>query len=67
MKSQTVRLVDVFLLGPFMMWAAGQRTVPTWARDALWWSGLLTVIYNGRNYLLEMERAGKAPGPTPLP
>lgn len=52
MKSQGVRLVDVFLLGPLMVWyAAGTRQMPDWARASLGVAGLLTIVYNGRNYL----------------
>ena len=50
MKSQTVRLVDVLLLGPFMVWAAGARTLPPWARLLLGVAGVATIAYNARNY-----------------
>lgn len=50
-KSQAVRLVDVFLLGPFMMWMAGRSSAPEWARATLAAAGALTILYNGRNYL----------------
>jgi len=52
-KAQSVRLMDVFVLGPFMVWAgstlAKDRPV---AGGVLAVSGALTVLYNGRNYLL---------------
>lgn len=52
MKSQQVRLVDVFVLGPFMMWAGLQsRALPDWARAGLLIGGAATVLYNARNYL----------------
>lgn len=52
MKSQGVRLVDVLVLGPFMVWVASRATtVPDWARAVLAVSGVLTVTYNGYNYL----------------
>lgn len=55
-KTQDVRLVDVVLLGPFMMWAAREsRDLPEWARAVLFISGAATVAYNGRNYLVEKE------------
>lgn len=58
MKSQSVRLVDVFVLGPFMLWAGSQtRGLPEWARAALLVGGLATVLYNAQNYL-EVERGG---------
>jgi len=49
-KSQNVRLIDVFALGPFMVWAATQKTLPKWAQVALVVSGILTITYNADNY-----------------
>lgn len=54
MKSQNVRLVDVFLLGPFMIWfGATAQIVPEIAKTIMIISGIGTIIYNGRNYLLK--------------
>jgi len=51
-KSQNVRLLDVFLLGPFMVWYGINATgVPEWASTLMIISGIGTIIYNGRNYL----------------
>ncbi len=51
-KSQWVRLLDVFLLGPFMIWYALQsRGMPDVAVAVLFLSGVLTIVYNGVNYL----------------
>lgn len=55
MKPQAVRLLDVFALGPLMVWYAGVSRGPEWARAALGVAGLLTIAYNGANYL----RAGR--------
>ena len=54
-KSQAIRLVDVFLLGPFMVWAAfsQMRGLPGAVMAA---AGVATIIFNGRNYL-EVERS----------
>jgi hypothetical protein len=50
-------LVDVFALGPFMVWAGLQnKKLPPWARNALVISGAATVGYNARNYLLLKKR-----------
>lgn len=58
MKAQAIRLVDVFALGPFMVWAGAQRTaLPDWARYVLIASGIGTVAYNARNYLAIRGRA----------
>jgi hypothetical protein len=52
-KSQGVRLFDVFVLGPFMVWAASRQEegLPGWARLGLLLGGLGTILYNGKNYL----------------
>lgn len=55
-KSQRVRLVDVFLLGPFIMYAASKARMNDTERAILWGAGLLTVTYNLHNYLTERAR-----------
>jgi hypothetical protein len=53
-KTQEVRLIDVFLLGPFMVWfAAAAQGVPQWAKIALAVSGVLTTLYNGHHFIRE--------------
>lgn len=60
-KSQWVRLIDMFVLGPFMIWYAlvtmtpvsavtSEETVPRVASLALFVSGVLTIVYNGINW-----------------
>ena len=52
LKSQQVRLWDVFVLGPFMLWFGwAAQGVPEWARYAMMIAGITTVAYNGANYL----------------
>jgi len=53
LKSQTVRLADVFFIGPLMTYGGWRLkdAQPIWG----WTLALLgvgTVIYNGRNYLI---------------
>lgn len=54
-KSQWVRLLDVFVLGPFMIWyallTAGEQDLPAGAALVLFISGVLTIVYNGFNWL----------------
>lgn len=52
-KSQMVRLLDVFVLGPFMIWYALQSwgMMPDVAVTPLLLLGILTIVYNGVNYL----------------
>jgi hypothetical protein len=52
-KSQDIRLVDVFLLGPFMIWfGVIAENVPEWASILMVVSGVLTILYNAKNYLM---------------
>ncbi len=51
-KAQAVRLADVFVLGPFMIWFSTRaRDVPDAARIGMVAAGLGTILYNGSNYL----------------
>ncbi len=51
-KGQAVRLVDVFVLGPFMIWfAARAHGMPASARVALAVGGATTIVFNGVNYM----------------
>ena len=52
-KGQAIRLADVFVLGPFMVWFAWKaEEMGDLPRAALAIAGFLTAVYNGRNYLL---------------
>ena len=54
MKSQQIRLADVFVIGPTMLWAADrlwrvykERNIAT---VALAFFAVATVVYNARNW-----------------
>lgn len=51
MKSQTVRLIDVYAWGPLMIYGAMSRNLPPIFRQALAFTGASTVTYNARNYI----------------
>lgn len=52
MKTQTIRLVDVFLLGPLMIAIAQKASgISDAERSALALTGLATIVYNGVNWL----------------
>jgi len=54
MKTQPIRLLDVFFLGPVMLWAGLQKTsLPQFARSTLMIGGIATIVYNWRNYRIE--------------
>lgn len=55
MKSQGVRLFDVLILGPFLVWAGAKvGGLSKTERGLLVAAGIGTVIYNAKNYL-ELE------------
>ncbi len=55
-QLQDARTVDVLLLGPFMVWFALKATnMPGWAKTVMAFSGLATVWFNGRNYVVAKE------------
>lgn len=49
-KSQMLRLWDVFMLGPIMIYVGANR-LKGWERNFIVSAGILTMIYNGKNYL----------------
>lgn len=57
--TQLVRLIDVFILGPLMVKASRHLSGPE--RQLLLVSGVLTIVFNGLNWL-RIQR-----GETPLP
>jgi len=57
MKKQNVRLLDVFVLGPFLIRSGSvNSTLPQGVRSGLVLSGILTIIYNGVNYIENEKR-----------
>ena len=57
-KTQQIRLLDVFLLGPFMAWSAQHLPHPT-ARAVMFAAGFTTMGYNFRNYMRVRKRRKK--------
>ncbi len=59
-KSQAVRLMDVWALGPWLvMLSLLSRPLRPWEKRVLLGVGIATILYNGRNYLLNTSGAGK--------
>lgn len=50
MKSQTVRLVDVFFIGPFMIYIGLRDKNPVFTITSVF-IGMATIVYNGFNYI----------------
>lgn len=58
-KTQMIRLLDVFVFGPLMIaGAVGQRS--KYFRTALMLIGAGTILYNGANYLTNVQREKEA-------
>ena len=52
MKTQTIRLLDVFVIGPLMVWGGLQlKDESPVLGSVLAFFGATTVLYNGRNFL----------------
>lgn len=64
-KAQGVRLADVFLFGPLMVYSALDRTPPPWMKAAMLGIGIGTILYNARNYL-EVQRRQQEQNGGPL-
>jgi hypothetical protein len=52
---QNVRLLDIFVVTPFLIYTSTLRTNPDWVRFSLLVLGVSTFVYNGVNYLKEKE------------
>ena len=51
-KSQTIRLLDVFLIAPFMFYIGYKaKGLKDWERVGMYVLAGATLYYNGRNYL----------------
>lgn len=56
-KSQRVRLYDMFLLGPFLVYIAMKKGALTdWEKFGIGFIAITTILYNGRNYLKNREK-----------
>ena len=49
--TQAIRLADVFLIGPLMVYAGTREKFSPMVNAALTLTGILTVTYNARRYL----------------
>lgn len=66
MKTQAIRLADVFVIGPLMMWGGMQlRGKHPRRGNLLALLGAGTVVYNGRNWWLKRRRLSKSGGSRP--
>ena len=56
-KTQNVRLIDVFVLGPFMIWAGATRcNFSPLAKAFMVGSGVATIFFNAHNYIEQRKQ-----------
>ena len=55
-KSQTVRAIDVLLIGPFLIYVGMQKKNSQNVDMALIAIGTLTILYNGNNFLKNLKK-----------
>ena len=59
-KSQMVRLYDVFLLAPFLLYMGYKaKGINKWERGLIYLIGISTIVYNRRNYLKNKKNETK--------
>lgn len=61
-KSQWIRLLDVFLLGPALIVVGFKmKNLPTWVKLGFIYAGTTTIYYNARNYQInyKLSQEGK--------
>lgn len=54
-KSQSVRFLDVFFVGPLIIYAGAKGKHEDFIKALLIMTGILTITYNGKNYLLNVK------------
>lgn len=58
-KAQGIRLGDVFLFGPMMIYSAMGKDAPEWMKAAMLVIGVGTIFYNAMNFVeIERRKAG---------
>jgi hypothetical protein len=56
MDVQEVRLIDVFVIAPFLIYVSNNKNLSKPIRLGLFVIGVSTLIYNGHNYLKNIKR-----------
>lgn len=51
MDVQTIRLIDVFVIAPILIYASTEERINKPTRYAILAIGIATLVYNGHNYL----------------
>lgn len=61
LDKQNVRLLDVFVVAPFLIYTATLKHSPSWVRASLLFLGFATLGYNGYHFIEESKKGGKLP------
>lgn len=59
-KSQNIRLLDVFVIAPVLVYIGIKQDMPKWMKISLISIGVATFYYNGKNYLINRENDKKS-------
>lgn len=51
MNVQAIRLLDVFVIAPVLIYASSRKELPELLQVSLFGIGVATALYNGENYL----------------
>ena len=55
-KSQNIRLIDIFVIAPFLIYVSAKaKGLTPLERNGLLIIGVATLIYNGKNYLINKD------------
>jgi hypothetical protein len=54
-SKQTVRLIDVFAIAPFLIYASYTVKAKPFIKTGLFVIGVATALYNGVNYVKELK------------
>ena len=53
-KSQFIRLLDIFIYGPFLIWLSFKNKDNIFIHTMLLIMGVTTIVYNGKNYIKQL-------------
>lgn len=55
-KSQWVRVIDILFIGPFLIYVSSYKRLPKFVRVVLFIIGVATIVYNGNNYIKNLNQ-----------
>jgi len=55
-SKQNVRLLDVFVVAPIIIYSSTVNKVPAWLKTSLFIIGSATLLYNGYHFLDEAKK-----------